>query len=51
MILQDLVNPYYIYSELQRIANDIKCDILYPNSYRPKENVGYKTSYKGKDLK
>lgn len=51
MILQDLVNPYYIYSELQRIANDIKSDILYPNSYRPKENVGYKTSYKGKDLK
>lgn len=50
-VIEDVENPYYIYSELQRIANDIKSDIIYPNAYRPKENKGYKTSYKSeKDL-
>ena len=28
------------------IANDIKTDIYYPNSLRPKENEGYKTEFK-----
>ena len=46
-MIEDIENPYYIYSELQRIANDIKADIIYPNAYRPGENPGYKTSYKG----
>lgn len=47
-IIEDISNPYYIYSELQRIANDIKSDIIYPNNLRPSENDGYKTSYKNK---
>ncbi len=46
-MIEDIENPYYIYSELQRIANDIKADIIYPNAYRPGENPGYRTSYKG----
>lgn len=50
IVLEDIVNPYYIYGELQRIANDIKSDIIYPNSYRPNENKGYKTSYRGKGI-
>ncbi len=50
IVLEDIVNPYYIYGELQRIANDIKSDIIYPNSYRPNENKGYKTSYRGKEI-
>lgn len=49
-VLEDIQNPYYVYGELQRIANDIKADIIYPNAYRPGENHGYKTSYKAKDL-
>ena len=47
-IIEDISNPYYIYSELQRIANDIKSDIIYPNNLRPSENNGYKTSYTNK---
>ncbi len=46
-VLEDISDPYFIYSKLQKIANDIKSDILYPNNLRPSENSGYKTSYKG----
>ncbi len=49
-VIEDVQNPYFIYSELQRIANDIKSDIIYPNAYRPNENKGYKTSYKGEKI-
>ena len=44
-IMEDICDPYFIYSKLQKIANDIKNDILYPNALRPDENPGYKTSY------
>lgn len=44
-VFQDIEDPYFIYGRLQKIANDIKTDIIYPNAYRPKENPGYKTSY------
>lgn len=50
-ILEDIKDPYFIYERLQKIANDIKSDIIYPNNYRPKENYGYKTSYKHKNDK
>ena len=50
-ILEDIKDPYFIYERLQKIANDIKSDIIYPNNYRPKENYGYKTSYKHKNVK
>ena len=46
-IMEDISDPYFIYGQLQKIANDIKQDILYPNALRPDENPGYKTSYKG----
>ena len=39
-------DPLFITQKLQAIANDIKTDIYYPNSLRPKENEGYKTEYK-----
>ena len=45
--MEDITDPYFIYSQLKKIANDIKQDILYPNALRPEENPGYKTSYKG----
>ncbi len=46
-VLEDIEDPYFIYGQLQKIANDIKSDILYPNALRPNENPGYKTSYRG----
>ena len=45
-VLEDIQDPYFIYGRLQKIANDIKSDILYPNAKRPGTNPGYKTSYK-----
>lgn len=44
-IIEDISDPYFIYEKLQKIANDIKSDILYPNSLRSENNPGYKTSY------
>lgn len=49
-ILEDIKDPYFIYEKLQKIANDIKSDIIYPNNYRPSENNGYKTSYNPKEV-
>lgn len=48
IVLEDITDPLFIAQKLQGIANDIKTDIYYPNSLRPKENEGYKTEYKGK---
>lgn len=48
-ILEDINNPYFVYEKLQKIANDIKNDILYPNEYRADVNRGYKTSYRPDD--
>ena len=50
-VLEDIQDPYFIYGRLQKIANDIKSDILYPNAKRPGTNPGYKTSYKPKKKK
>lgn len=50
VILEDIVDPYFIYEKLQAIANDIKSDIIYPNALRPDVNPGYKTSYKEKEF-
>lgn len=44
-IIEDIADPYFIYGSLQKIAADIKADIIYPNSYRPDANPGFKTSY------
>lgn len=51
VVLEDLPDAPFLYSRLQKIANDIKSDILYPNALRPGENPGYKTSYKGEEIR
>lgn len=43
----DIENPQEVYSRLQKIVLDIQTDIEYPNAYRPDENPGYNTKYKG----
>ena len=43
----DIEKPYDVYTRLQKIVLDIQSDIEFPNAYRPSENPGYKTKYKG----
>lgn len=43
----DIENPYEIYPKLQKIVLDIQTDVEFPNAYRPSENFGYNTAYKG----
>lgn len=45
-VLWDIENPYKVFNMLQKVVNDIKTDIYYPNELRPKENSGYNTIYK-----
>ena len=47
-VLHDITNPYFITNELQKIVNDIKTDMNFPNALRPEENQGYITKYKEK---
>ena len=47
MTFLDVENPYEIYGKLQKIVLDIQTDIEFPNAYRPDENLGYNTKYKG----
>lgn len=44
-ILDDIENPYFYLSKIQKIVQDIKTDMAYPNNLRPEENNGYKTKY------
>lgn len=44
-VLNDISNPYFILSRLQKITLDIKTDIQYPNDLRPETNHGYNTKY------
>ncbi len=46
-MVEDIDNPYFIQERLQKISNDIKTDMQYPNDLRPEENHGYNTEYKG----
>ena len=43
----DIENPMDIYPRLQKIIMDIQTDIEFPNAYRPSENPGYNTEFKG----
>ena len=45
-VLSDIKNPYVIANKLQKIINDIKSDIYFPNDLRPKENKGYNAKYR-----
>ena len=46
-MVEDIGNPYFIQERLQKIVNDIKTDMQFPNDLRPEENHGYNTKYKG----
>ncbi len=46
-MVEDIDNPYFIMERLQKISNDIKTDMQFPNDLRPEENHGYNTQYKG----
>lgn len=43
----DISDYQEVFNMLQRAIRDIQSDIEYPNAYRPENNPGYKTSYKG----
>lgn len=45
IVLWDISDPYNITSKLQKIVNDIKSDVHYPNQLRPKVNKGFSTEY------
>lgn len=47
MTILDIENPYEVYGRLQKVVLDIQSDIEFPNAYRPNENPGYNTKYKG----
>ena len=51
VVLEDIKDPLFIVTKLQKISNDIKADIYYPNALRPDENPGYNTKYDSKDRK
>ena len=48
-VLYDISDPYFITNQLQKIINDIKTDISFPNAFRPEENKGFKTKYTPSD--
>lgn len=49
IVLYDITNPYIITNRIQKITNDIKTDMYYPNAMRPNENEGYQTKYRIKE--
>lgn len=44
-VLYDIPDPYFITNKLQKIINDIKTDMIFPNDFRPEENRGFNTKY------
>lgn len=46
IVLEDIEDCQFVSNQLQKIAHDIKTDILFPNDYRPSTNHGYQTEYK-----
>lgn len=45
VVLEDIEDVVFVSNQLQKIAHDIKTDILFPNDYRPASNHGYQTKY------
>lgn len=41
-VLWDIDSPYEVTAKLQKIVNDIRTDVYYPNNLRPEENGGKK---------
>ena len=48
-VLEDISSPYQYSANLQKVMNDVKADLYYPNDLRPKENHGYNSKYEPKD--
>lgn len=44
-VLYDITDTYFITNKLQKVVNDIKNDIEFPNELRPEVNRGFKTQY------
>ena len=47
-VLFDQRDATVLGAKIQKIVNDIKADMNYPNAYRPENNPGYETKYTGK---
>lgn len=45
--IENIKAPYHYSSKIQKIVQDIKTDINFPNDLRPSENHGYNTKYIG----
>lgn len=45
-VMEQLEDPYSVYSRIQKIILDMQTDMEYPNAYRPAENSGYNTEYR-----
>lgn len=45
--LKYIEKPYDVYNLIKRLAFDVTTDTRFPNAYRPGENPGYNTEYKG----
>lgn len=43
----DIENAHEVYTRVQKVVMDIQSDMEFPNAYRPEENPGYNTTYKG----
>ncbi len=43
----DIAQPHQVYTRVQKIILDMQADIEFPNAYRPEENPGYNTRYRG----
>lgn len=43
----DIENAREAYTRIQKIVLDIQTDIQFPNAYRPEDNPGYNTGYRG----
>ena len=48
-ILNNIPEPYFYLSKLQKIALDLKSDMAFPNDLRPSTNHGYRTKYNPDD--
>lgn len=45
-MFRSIERPYHVFKILKRVTHDVKTDIYFPNKYRPRENVGYRTQYR-----
>ncbi len=45
--LKHIEKPYEVFNLIKRLALDVTTDTRFPNAFRPGENPGYQTEYKG----